>query len=135
MKSRQKGNDQEPIQSSFPLVFNVHALFKFFFPPFERTPPSSIYTPGMHLCRGVYSFRLSIRMFVRSSVRNFIPFVELLQSFMLKQIKWSISHQPLTRKHSYLDHWYLGGSAFIPCLLTQGFMPRGEARGQNLGHV
>ena len=72
----------------------------------------AFYTPG--LCRGVYSFRLSVRMFVRLSVRNFVPFVELLQSFTLKQLEWSISYQPLIRKHSYLDHRYPGGSAFIP---------------------
>ena len=28
------------------------------------------------------------------------------------------------RKHSYLDHWYPGGLAFIPCLLTPELMPR-----------
>ena len=67
-----------------------------------------------HLCRGVYSFRLSVRPFILSFVRNFVPFVELLQSFTLKQLKWSISHQPLIRKQSYLDHRFPGQSAFIP---------------------
>ena len=71
------------------------------------------YTPW-YLCRGVCNFRLSVCMFVRSSVRNFVPFVELLQSFTAKQLEWSISHQSLIRKHSYLDHRYPGGSAFIP---------------------
>ena len=100
-----------------------------------------------HLCRGVYRFRLSVcpfvypfvRLFVRSFVRSFVrtsvPFVELLQSFTFKQLEWSISHQPLTRKHSYLDHRYPGGSAFVPWLLTLGSMPRGGARGENLGHL
>ena len=88
-----------------------------------------------HLCWGVYSFHLSVHPFVCSFVRNFIPFVELLQSFKLKQLKWSISHQPLIRKHSYLDHRYPGGSTFIPWLLTPGSMTRGGARGQNLGHL
>ena len=52
---------------------------------------------------------------VRSFLRNFVPFIELLQSFTLKQLEWSISHQPLIRKHSYLDHSNSRGSAFIPC--------------------
>ena len=84
------------------------------------------YLYSRHLCRGLYSFRLSVRPFVRSYVRSFVrlfvcsfvrtsvPFVELLQSFTFKQLEWSISHQPLIRKHSYLDHRYPGGSAFIP---------------------
>ena len=55
----------------------------------------------------------------------------LLQSFTLKFIKWGISHQPLIRNHSYLDHRYPGASALIPWLLTPGSMPRGGARGQN----
>ena len=74
-------------------------------------------------------------MFVSSFVRTSVPFVELLQSFTFKQLEWSISHKPLIRKHSYLDHRYPEGSAFIPWLLTPGSMPRGGARGQNLGHL
>ena len=89
-----------------------------------------------HLCRGVYSFRLSIRPFIRSMpVRNFVLFVELLQSFTLKQLEWSISHQPHIRKHSYLDHRYPAGSAFIPWLYTLWSLPWGGARGQKLGHL
>ena len=63
-------------------------------------------------------------VFVIPFVCNFVLFVELLQSFMFKQLVWSISHQPLIRKHSYLDH----RSAFIPWLLTQGFIPRGGSK-------
>ena len=70
----------------------------------------AIYTPGIY-AEGYIVF---ISPFVRSSVRNFVLFVELLQSFTLKQHECSISHQPLIRKHSYLDHRYPGGSAFIP---------------------
>ena len=73
----------------------------------ELVLPPFLYS--RHLCRGVYSFCLSVRMFVRVSV----SFVELPQSFTVKQLKWGISHQPLIRKHSYLDHRYPGGSAFI----------------------
>ena len=46
-----------------------------------------------------------------------------------------ISRQPLIRKHSYLDHRYPGGLAFIPWFLAPGLMPLGGARGQNLGHL
>ena len=49
-----------------------------------------------HLCRGVYSFCLFVRMFFRSLVCPFVhdsvPFVELLQSFTLKFLKWGMSH-------------------------------------------
>ena len=48
-------------------------------------PYSSLYP--QHLCRGVYSFGLSIRPFICSFVRNFVPFVELLHSFTLKQLE------------------------------------------------
>ena len=57
------------------------------------------------------------------------------QSFTLKFRKWGISQQPLIRKHSYLDHRYPGGLAFILWLLTSGSMPRAGAKGQNLGHL
>ena len=107
------GFSMDPIGSSIGINLSVTVLYPW------------------HLCRGVYSFRLSGRMFVR----NFVLFMELLQSFTLKQFEWSISHQPLIREHSYLDHRYPGGSSFIPWLLTQGSMPRGGARGQNLGHL
>ena len=84
-----------------------------------------------------------IFLFVCSSICMFIhSFVLLLsrqwnveQSFKLKFLKWGISHQPHIRKHSYLDHRYPGGSAFIPWLLTPGFMSQGGARGKNLGHL
>ena len=53
-------------------------------------------------------------LLVCSFIRDSVPFLESLQSSMLKFHKWSISQQPLIRKHSYLDHRYPGGSAFIP---------------------
>ena len=80
------------------------------------------YTPGIY-AEGYIVFvfpfvrsyvRSFVRLFVRSFVRTSVPFVELLQSFTFKQLEWSISHQPLIRKHSYLDHRYPGVSAFIP---------------------
>ena len=92
-----------------------------------------------HLCLGVYSFRLSVRpygcSFVSLFVRDSVPFVELLQSFTLKFLQWGISQQPLIRKHSYLDHRYPVGSAFIPWIGTPGSMAQGGARGQNVGHL
>ena len=66
-----------------------------------------------HLCQGVYSFRLSVRMFVSSFVLPSRSW-NLLQSFALKFLKWCISQQLLIRKHSYLYHSYPGGLAFTP---------------------
>ena len=48
--------------------------------------------------------------------------------FILKFLKWGISHQPLIRKHFYLEHRYPGGSAFSPWLLTPGSMPPGGSK-------
>ena len=65
-----------------------------------------------HLCRRVYSFRLSVRPFVCSYVRSFVipsRSWNLRPSFALKFLKWCISQQLLIRKHSYLDHSYPGG--------------------------
>ena len=59
--------------------------------------------------------------FVRASV----TFMEFTAKFFTrvawKFLKWGISHEPLIRKHSYLDHRYSGESAFIPWLLTPGW--------------
>ena len=91
------------------------------------------YTPGIYAERYivfVFPFVHSyVCWFVGLFVRTSIPFVELLQSFTFKQLEWSISHQPLIRKHSYLDHRYPGGLVFIPWLLTPGSMSQGGVRG------
>ena len=58
-------------------------------------------------------FCLSVRSYVCLFVCDSVPFVELLQSFTLKFLKWGISQQPHIRKHSYLDHRYPGGSALF----------------------
>ena len=76
------------------------------------------YTPGIY-AEGyiVFVFRFIrsyVRSFICSFVRTSVTFVELLQSFTCKQLEWSISHQPLIRKHSYLDRRYPGGLTFIP---------------------
>ena len=91
-----------------------------------------------NLCRGVYSFRLSVCPFVCSFVRLFVlPSVtwNLRQSFASKFLKWCISKQLLIRKHSYLDHSYPGGLAVTPWSQTPGSMPQCGAIGQNLGHL
>ena len=67
-----------------------------------------------HLCRRVYSFRLSVRPFVCSFVRLFVRNSVTRQSFASKFLKWCISQQLLIRKRSYLDHSYPGGLAFTP---------------------
>ena len=79
---------------------------------------ADIYTPGIY-AEGYIVFvflfvRTYVHLFVSSFVRDSVPFMELLQSFTLKFLKWGISQQPLIKKHSYLDHRYTGGSAFIP---------------------
>ena len=72
------------------------------------------YTPGIYAEEYIVFVFPFIRSYVRSFVRDSIPFMELLQSFTLKFLKWGVSHQPIIRKHSYLDDRYPGGSAFIP---------------------
>ena len=72
-------------------------------------------------------------MFVRLYVRHIRGIYDkAFYRVAYKFLKWGISHKPLIRKHSYLDHRYPGGSAFIPWLMTPGSMPQGGARGQNL---
>ena len=73
-------------------------------------------------------------MFVRSFVSPSRMW-NVRQSFTCKFLKWGISHEPLIRKHSYLDHRYPRGLVFIPWLLTPRSMSQGGARGQNLGHL
>ena len=75
------------------------------------------YTPGIY-ADGYIVFAFP---FVRSSVRMFVSsFVlpsrswKLRQSFASKFLKWCISQQLHIRKHSYTDHSYPGGLAFIP---------------------
>ena len=71
-----------------------------------------------HLCRGVYSFCLSVCPFVCMYVGSFVRFsimlTKITSKFCFKVSQMVISQQPLIRKHSYLGHGYLGGSAYIP---------------------
>ena len=64
-----------------------------------------------HLCRRVYSFRLSVCPFVCLLVRSYFRHV---RGICVKVLMWCISQQLLIRKHSYLDHSYPGGLAFTP---------------------
>ena len=57
--------------------------------------------------------------FVHSSV----PLVEFITKFYVKSSQMCISQKPFIRKHSYLGHGYLGGSASI------NFGPRVHAPG------
>ena len=79
----------------------------------------SYYTPGSY-AEGCIVFVFPLVRMLCLFVHVSIPFVELLQSFMLKFLNWGISQQPLIRKHSYLDHRYPGGSASIPRLVARG---------------
>ena len=96
------------------------------------------YTPGIYAEGYIVFVFPFVGLYVRSFVCSFVlPSVawNLRQSFASKFPKWCISQQLLIRKHSYLDHSYPGGLAFTACPRTPGSMPRGGARGQNLGHL
>ena len=70
------------------------------------------------------------------SIHDFFrPVCGITSKFYVKVSQMGQFHQPLIRKHSYLDHRYPRGSAYIPRLVTPGSMPQGGARGQNLGHL
>ena len=83
-----------------------------------------------HLCQGVYSFCLFLRLFVGFSV----ALTKITSKFCVKVSQMSISQQPLIRKHSYLGHGYLRGSAYNWWILAPGSLPQGGARGENQGH-
>ena len=76
----------------------------------------------------------SLGMYVSSFVRTSIMWMKITSKFCFKVSQMSISQQTLIRKHSYLAHGYLGGSAYIPWILAPGSMPRLGAGGQNVGH-
>ena len=45
-----------------------------------------------------------------------------------------ISYQSFFRKHSFLDNWYHAWLASTELLQMHGYMSKGGARAQNLGH-
>ena len=61
--------------------------------------------------------------------------MEFTSKFWLKFLYRCISHEPMVRNHSYLDHRYPIGFALFPRVRTPGPMPEGGAGGQNLGHL
>ena len=88
-----------------------------------------------HLFRQVNSFRLFVHPFVCSFVCTSITFGKFTSKFALKFLKWCIlSQQKQIRKHSYSDQlpWRVGIHSWPR---TQGSMPLGGARGQDLGHL
>ena len=71
----------------------------------------ALFIPPAFMPRGIqFSSFPFLHSYVPSFILTAVPFMELLQSFTCKQLERSISHQTLIRKHSYLDHRYLGGS-------------------------
>ena len=94
-------------------------------------PGWSVFVGRTLISSPVWSTRRAIA--VTPVVRVRVPVT--LRQFYIQVFQKFISRQPLIRKHLYLDHTYPGGPAFIPYLLTPGLMPRGGARGQNLGHL
>ena len=70
-----------------PLLQHKIVLFMFERVSFSSWERLRYYTPR-HLCRGVYSFRLSVRPFVCSLVRSFVStsvtFVEFASKFCVK---------------------------------------------------
>ena len=52
--------------------------------------------------------------FIYSFVCYSVTLTKMMSKFCVKVSQMGISQQPLIRKHSYLDHGYLGRSAYIP---------------------
>ena len=64
-----------------------------------------------------------VRTFVRSCVCHIRGiYLKVFHKVALKFLKWGISHELLIRKHSYLDHGYLGRSASMPWVLAPEFI-------------
>ena len=62
------------------------------------------------VCQFLRSYvSLYVRMFVRSSV----TLTKITSKCCVKVSQMGISQQAFIRKHSYLGHGYLGGSAYI----------------------
>ena len=67
------------------------------------------YTSGIY-AKGyiVFVFSFVCSLFVGFSV----ALTKIPSNFCVKVSQMGISQQPLIRKHSYLGHWYLRGSAY-----------------------
>ena len=84
--------------------------------------------PRLILCVSIYRiFSFPIRSTRRAIVVTQVVHVRIpvtALKFYIQVFQKFIYRQPLIRKHSYLDHSYPGGSAFIPWLLTPGSLPQ-----------
>ena len=79
----------------------------------------------------VSSFRLSVRMFVRLFVRDSAPFVELLYVKVTQGGYISLTTHQKAILFGPKVPWRVD---FQSMTTDPRFMPRGGARGQNLGH-
>ena len=87
----------------------------------------SLYTPGIYAEEYIVFVLPFVRSYVRSFVRYSVTLTKITSKFCVKVSQMGISQQQLIRKHSYMGHGSLGGSAYIP-------LSPGWAGGQNLGH-
>ena len=79
-------------------------------------------------CRvSFHSITSDSRVHARLEVK--IQYISKKQYFCVNVFQKSLSLQPLIKKHSYLDHRYPVGQAFIPRHRTQGSMLGDGARG------
>ena len=85
------------------------------------------YTPGIYADGYIVFAFPFVRSFVRSLVRFFVrnsgTFVEFMSKFWLKFLKRCISHEPMVRNYSYLDHRYPIGFALFLLVWTLGPCP------------
>ena len=76
------------------------------------------YTPGIYADGYIVFAFPFVRSYVRSLVRFFVrnsgTFVEFMSKFWLKFLYRCISHEPMVRNYSYLDHRYPIGFALFP---------------------
>ena len=94
----------------------------------------------MHLCRGVYSFRLDVSPFVCSFVCSFVrsllsvTFVEFTSKFLVKVSLSEYISQTTHQKAFIFEPWVPERVSFYAMSMAPGLMPQGGAKGQNLGH-
>ena len=84
-----------------------------------------------HLCRGVYSFRLSVRPFVCSFVRSFVTFRHVRRIYLKVLVKVSLSEYISLTTHQkafIFKPWVPERVIFYAMSLAPGFMPRGGAK-------
>ena len=102
---------------------DLYFMVQWFCPVSERYSTDLFTLSARHnsgeLC--CHATALVVFPFVCSYVRSFfLPSRGICVRFTLKFLKWCISPQLHTRKHSYLDHSYPRGLAFTPWSRTPG---------------